>query len=98
MKFYNMKLEQLTIRKTDRTVSIRPNLQPAANGDKKHVAFYVRGRYYKSRKADNLYNSQNPNPKLPKGPWERIMESDFECGDIPCFVIDRGVDLEIIVE
>lgn len=95
-----MKLVTSVIRKTDRTVSLVPNLSPKNESDKKPVAFYIRGKYFHARIAKNLYNRNNPSlpPSLPKELKERILQEDFPNGDIPCFIIDRGRDIEIIVE
>ena len=95
-----MKIEVYKIHKTATTVSLVPNLYPSRQGTQKHVGFYVRGTYYDPQEARNLYNRDSPTlpPTLPTAPKNRILQDDFPIGDIPCYVIDRGVDIEIIVE
>lgn len=95
-----MKLETSIIHKTNQTVSLVPNLSAKTDSDRKPVAFYIRGEYYRAKTANNLYNRNNPSlpPTLPKYPKLRMMQDDFPQGDIQCFIIDRGKDIEIIVE
>ena len=95
-----MKLETFLIHKTDSVASLVPHLSPDMNGNKRNVGFFIKGRYFPPKKANNLYNRTNKNlpPRLPKAPLDRIMQGDFPNGDIPCYVIDRGADIEIIVE
>jgi len=95
-----MKLETFKIHKTNSAASLIPCLGSAENNARKNVAFYIRGEYFAAQEANNLYNRRDASlpPRLPNAPLRRIMENDFENGDIPCYVIDRGIDIEIIVE